>query len=67
MEEMRDAWFEAPDLKAQQDITGRMQQRALTEVPFVPLGLSFAPTAFRSEFTGFARSPYPVFWGVRKA
>ncbi len=67
MEEMRDAWFEAPDLKAQQAITAQMQQRALTEVPFAPLGLSFAPTAFRAEFTGFARSPYPVFWGVRKA
>ena len=34
---------------------------------FKSLGLSFAPPAFRAEFTGFARSPYPVFWGAGKA
>jgi hypothetical protein len=33
---------------------------------FVPLGLQFAPTAYRSNLTGFARSGFPVFWGVRK-
>ncbi len=67
MEAMRDAWFEAPDLAAQQAITANMQREAFSEVPFIPLGLSFQPTAFRDTLSGFARSPYPVFWGVKKA
>jgi hypothetical protein len=36
-------------------------------VPFIPRALSFAPTAFRDTLSGFARSPFPVFWGVKKA
>ena len=40
---------------------------AIEEVPFIPLGQSFAPTAFRTTLSGFAMSPYPVFWGVKKA
>lgn len=65
-EKLRDAWFDAPDLAAQQKIAQDIQRRALENVMFVPLGLQFAPTAFRSNLTGFARSGFPVFWGVRK-
>lgn len=67
MEKLRDAWFNAPDLAGRQRIAAEMQTRALTEVvPFVPLGLSFRTTAFRSSLTGHARSGFPVFWGVRR-
>ena len=65
-EALREAWFDAPDLAAQQKISEDIQRRALENVMFVPLGLQFAPTAFRSNLTGFARSGYAVFWGVRK-
>jgi peptide/nickel transport system substrate-binding protein len=67
MEQLRDAWFDAPDLAAQKKICEDMQRLAFEEVPFIPLGLSFQPTAFRDTLSGFARTPYPVFWGVRKA
>jgi peptide/nickel transport system substrate-binding protein len=67
MEGLRDAWFAAPDLAAQKAICADMQREALAEVPFIPLGTSFQPTAFRDTLSGFAKSPYPVFWGVRKA
>jgi hypothetical protein len=40
--------------------------RAFDIVPFIPTGQSFSPTAFRSNLTGFAKSPYPVFWGVKR-
>ncbi len=67
MERLRSSWFDAPDLATRQRVAAEMQRRALTEVvPFVPLGLSFRATAFRSNLTGFARSGFPVFWGVRK-
>ncbi len=67
METLRDAWFDAPDLAAQKKICEDIQRMAFTEVPCIPLGLSFQPTAFRNTLSGFARSPYPVFWGVQKA
>ncbi len=67
MEKLRDAWFDAPDFAAQKKICDDIQRMAFDEVPFIPLGLTFGPTAFRSNLSGFARSPYPVFWGVRKA
>jgi len=67
MERLRNAWFDAPDLAGRQQVAAEMQRRALTEVvPFIPLGLSFRTTAFRSNLTGHARSGFPVFWGVRK-
>ena len=65
-EKLRDAWFDAPDLAAQQKIAAEIQKRALENVMFVPLGLQFAPTAFRSNLSGFAKSGSAVFWGVRK-
>jgi len=67
MEKLRDAWFDAPDLAAQKKICEDIQRMAFEEVPVIPLGLSFQPTAFRNTLSGFAKSPYPVFWGVRKA
>ena len=67
MEKLRDAWFDAPDLAAQQKICEDIQRMAFAEVPEIPLGLTFQPTAFRNTLSGFVRTPYPAFWGVRKA
>ena len=67
MEKLRDAWFDAPDLAAQKKTCEEIQVMAFEEVPCIPLGLSFQPTAFSNTLSGFARSPYPVFWGVRKS
>jgi peptide/nickel transport system substrate-binding protein len=66
MEKLRDAWFDAPDLAAQKAICDRIQAMAFDIVPFVPTGQAFSPTAFRSNLSGFAKSPYPVFWGLKK-
>lgn len=67
MEKLRDAWFEAPDLAAQKTICEDIQRMAFAEVPEIPLGVTFQPTAFRNTRSGFARTPYPAFWGVKKA
>ena len=66
IEKLRDAWFDAPDLAAQKAICADIQRMAFAEVPVIPLGATFQPTAFRDTLSGFARSPYPVFWGVKK-
>ncbi len=67
MLKMRADWFDAPDLPSQQKLAADIQRRALDEVvPFVPLGLFYLPTAFRDTLTGFSKSYFPVFWGVRR-
>lgn len=65
LETLRDDWFKAPDLAAQQDIARRIQTLAFQEVPYVPLGQRFFPTSFRSNLTGVLNGN-PVFWNVRR-
>ncbi|WP_369127894.1 ABC transporter substrate-binding protein [Paracraurococcus ruber] len=67
IEQLRDAWFEAPDLAAQQGLARRIQEAALTrDVPYIPLGQFFQPAAWRRSVTGLMKGP-PVPWGARRA
>ena len=65
LETLREDWFKAPDLAAQKDIARRIQTLAFEQVPYVPLGQLFFPTAFRSNLTGVLNGS-PVFWNVRR-
>jgi peptide/nickel transport system substrate-binding protein len=66
IEEARDAWFKAPDLAAQQKLAREMQLQALQDVPYIPLGQYFQPTAYQANLTGVL-SGSPVFWNIRRA
>ena len=66
LEELRTAWFEAPDLAAQKTVAEQIQRTVWDEVPYYPLGQYFQPIARRSNITGIVRSPFPLFWNVRK-
>ena len=66
LEELRNAWFHAPDLTAQKQIAQQMQFAAFQSVPYIPLGQWSQPTAFRSNLSGFVTSSNPLFWGVRR-
>ena len=66
LEQLRDAWFEAPDAAAQAAIGRRAQAQAFIDVPYVPLGVFFQPTAYRADLTGMMKG-LPLFWGVRRA
>ena len=66
LESLRDGWFAAPDLPAQQAIARQLQARAFEVVPFVPLGQYFQPTAYRTSLSGVL-SGFSMFWNVRKA
>jgi peptide/nickel transport system substrate-binding protein len=66
-EQLRNEWLDAPDLATQKKICDEIQLRAFDLVPFIPLGQSFSPTAFRANLSGFAKSPFPVFWGVKRS
>ncbi len=66
LEALRQDWFDAPDLPAQQAIARSIQRRALEAPPFIPLGHVFQPTAFRSNIKDIVKCAIPLFWGVRK-
>jgi len=66
IEQLRDAWFRAPDLLAQQALTREMQLQAFQDVPYIPLGQFFQPTAYQSNLTGVLAGN-PVFWNIRRA
>ena len=52
LEELRNAWFAAPDLAARRRSAEEMQEQAFEDVPYVPLGQYFAPTAYQANLTG---------------
>ncbi|WP_408901588.1 ABC transporter substrate-binding protein [Pararoseomonas indoligenes] len=66
LEALRQSWFDAPDLPAQQRAARAIQERAFQDVPYVPLGQFFAPVAYRRNLTGMVTG-FPVFWNVRRA
>ena len=66
IEELRDAWFMAPDLAAQQALGRALQVQAFEDVPYIPLGQYFQPTAYQSNLTGVLPGN-PVFWNIRRA
>jgi peptide/nickel transport system substrate-binding protein len=65
IEALRDAWFRAPDLAAQQAICRDIQIEAMREVPYYPTGQYLQPTAFRSNLTGIQEG-FATFWSVRR-
>jgi ABC-type transport system substrate-binding protein len=66
LEELRDAWFDAPDLAAQQSIARDIQRVAMDEVPFIPVGAYRAVTAHRRNLVD--RVPgFAIFHGLRRA
>ena len=66
LEALRDAWFDAPDLKSRQALAEQIQVQGLETLPYLPLGQMFQPTAFRSDIKDIVKSMYPLFWGVRR-
>ncbi|MDO9708609.1 ABC transporter substrate-binding protein [Paracraurococcus lichenis] len=66
LEELRNAWFDAADEAAQARIGREMQRVAFEEVPYVPLGQFFSPTALRSDLEGMLQG-VALFYGIRRA
>jgi peptide/nickel transport system substrate-binding protein len=65
LEELRDTWFSAPDAEAQKRIGVEMQRQAFLDVPYVPLGVFYQPTAYNKSLTGMLKG-LPLFWNVRR-
>jgi peptide/nickel transport system substrate-binding protein len=65
LEELRNKWLLAPDLAAQKVVAAEIQLQAFADVPYIPLGQYFAPTAYRADLDGIL-SGNPVFWNIRR-
>lgn len=66
LEALRDEWLAAGDLATQQRIAAEIQQQALIDVPYLPLGQIRPGTVYRREVTDVL-SGYALFWNLRKA
>ena len=66
LEALRDRWFAATGLAAQQQIAAELQAQAFTDVPYVPLGQQFQQSAFRADLVGILPG-LPVFWNVERS
>jgi peptide/nickel transport system substrate-binding protein len=65
MEALRETWFDAPDIAAQQKICEQMQVEFWLNPPYAPLGMYDLPTAFHSYLQD-VRDGWPQFYGVKK-
>jgi len=52
-------------LAAQRQIAARMQDQAFVDVPYMPVGQFFQPTAYRRTLTGVLNG-FATFWNVRR-
>ncbi len=65
LEELRDQWLAAPDDATRLSLARQMQAQAFVDVPYVPLGLFYQPTAYKRDLSGIIQGP-PLFWNVQR-
>jgi peptide/nickel transport system substrate-binding protein len=65
LEALRDAWLQAPDLATQQQICREIQRQAFVDLPMIPLGQYYQPTAYRASLSGVLGG-FSTFWNVRR-
>ena len=53
-------------MAAQAEIGQKIQAAALEYVPYIPLGLNYLPTAYKSDLNGMLDG-IPLFWNVKRA
>ena len=66
IEQLRDAWFDAPDVRAQAAICADIQREAFQSVPYIPMGQYLQPTAYRTSLEGVLNG-FALFWNVQRA
>ena len=67
LEELRTAWFAAPDKAAELQLAAAMEREAFDTVPYVPLGQVQQPTLYRRDVHDIVQATAPLFWNLHKA
>ncbi len=65
-EKLRRDWAAEPDLARRKAIGVELQKRLAEVMPYIPLGQSFPPIAYRTSVTGLVPTPIQVFWNAEK-
>ena len=65
IEELRGAWLEAADVAAQRRLCVEIQKQFWVDVPHIPVGQYYQPTAFRGDLTGM-QDGFAMFWNIRR-
>jgi len=65
MEALREAWFAAPDLQTRRQLCRQMQEAFWLNPSYVPLGMWYQPTGFRSTLEDVPGG-WPQFYGLRR-
>jgi len=66
LEALRNQWLRAPDLATRKALARDIQLQAFQDVPCVPLGLYYQPTAYRNDLVDMMKGLI-LFTGVRRA
>ena len=66
MEQLRADWFNAPDPATQRRICEDIQRQFWRDVPYIPLGVTYFPSAWHKSLTG-VRTGFPQFYDIRRA
>ena len=67
MEELRERWIDSADEAEQRRLTTAIQETALAEVLYVPLGRYLVNSAWRSNVSGILRMNQPIVWNISKS
>jgi len=65
LEALRAEWFAAADVDAQKAVCERIQLQAFQDVPYIPLGQTLTPTAYRADLSGMLDG-LPLFWNIKR-
>jgi len=66
IETLRDEWFAAVDLPAQQALARQIQDVAFDEMPYIPVGAYRSRTALKQGLQGRVTG-FPIFWNLQAA
>jgi peptide/nickel transport system substrate-binding protein len=66
LEELREAYFAAPDAAASKRAAEAVQRRAFEFLPYVPTAQFILPTAYRTNLSGVIVAPMAFLWNVEK-
>ena len=67
LEAVREQWIDTGDAAEQNGSAARIQEIALEDVLYVPLGHFVRKSAWRSNVSGILKAPYPVMWNIEKS